>query len=179
MPDLGPERPLLPSVLDRLIDLDPTVNREAPRSRNQSLRELRQSVRRDLENLLNTRVRGVPWPADLKELKYSLVNYGIPDLTGVSVVSSKDRDQLCREIEAVVKRYGGAIVVKNGALEVEQRRLREVKVRVVDSPDGVERTIRFQIDAVLEVEPAPEPIQFDSTLRLTTGTFEVKGAGGG
>src|SRR5580693_7890058 len=114
MPEIGPDRPLLPSVLDRLIDSDPTVRREAPRGRNQSLRELKQSVRRDLESLLNTRVRCLPWPSDLKELKHSLVNYGIPDLTGVSAGSSKERDQLCREIESVVKRYGGSVVIKNG-----------------------------------------------------------------
>ena len=72
-------------MLDRLIDHEPEVRRESPRSRNQVLRELKQSVRRDLENLLNTRVRCVPLPPELKELKQSLVNYGIPDLTGASL----------------------------------------------------------------------------------------------
>ena len=72
-------------MLDRLLDHEPDVRREAPRSRNQVLRELKQSVRRDLENLLNTRVRCIPLPPELKELKQSLVNYGIPDLTGASL----------------------------------------------------------------------------------------------
>ena len=179
MPEIGSDQPLLPSVLDRLLDYEPTIRREAPRSRNQSLRDLKQSVRRDLENLLNTRIRCVPWPADLKELKHSLVNYGIPDLTGASVGSSKEREQLCREIENVIKRYGGSIVVKNGVIGVEERRLRRVKVKLVDSAESHDRTIRFQIDAVLQAEPAPEPIQYDSTLRLTTGTFELKGEGNG
>ena len=52
-------------------------------------------------------------------------------------------------------------------------------MRLVDQPDPIDRTIRFHIDAILQAEPAPEPIQFDSTLRLTTGTFEVKGEGNG
>jgi type VI secretion system protein ImpF len=179
MPEVGPDRPLLPSVLDRLLDADPGVSREAPKSRNQSLRELKQSVRRDLEDLLNTRVRCVPPPPELKELKHSLVTYGIPDVTGISIASPRERDRLCREIEGVVKRYGGAVVIKNGVPDVEERRLRKVKVRIVDTPDAIDRTIKFQIDAILEVEPAPEPIQLDSTLRLTTGTFEVKGEGNG
>ena len=175
MPEIESDQPLLPSVLDRLIDDNPSVRREAPRSRSVSLKELKESVRRDLQNLLNTRIRCVPWPAALKELKYSLVNYGIPDQTGASVGSSKDREQLCRDIENVVKRYGGAIQIRNGAPEVGERRLMKVRVKLVDPTESIDRTIRFQIDAVLKAEPAPEPIQFDSTLRLTTGTFEVKG----
>jgi type VI secretion system protein ImpF len=174
MPEIESDQPLLPSVLDRLIDNEPTVRHEAARSRNQSLRELKHSVRRDLENLLNTRIRCIPWPADLKELKYSLVNYGIPDLTGAAVGSSKEREQLCRDIESVVKRYGGSIKIRNGTVEVEERRIRKVKVRLLDPNESIDRTIRFQIEAMLQAEPAPEPIQFDSTLRLTTGTFEVK-----
>jgi len=48
MPRISPDQPLLPSVLDRLLDDDPGVSRDPPRSRHQVLRELKQSVRRDL-----------------------------------------------------------------------------------------------------------------------------------
>jgi type VI secretion system protein ImpF len=161
MPEIRPDQPLIPSVLDRLIDQDPDVRREAPRSRNQVLRELKQAVRRDLENLLNTRMRCVPWAPEMKQLKKSLVNYGLPDLTGSSPVSPKDREEFRRTIEAVVKQY--------------ETRLRKLRVRLIDSPNSIDRTIRFHIDAVLQAEPAPEPISFDSTLRLATGSFEVKG----
>ncbi len=41
-----------PSVLDRLIDLDPLESREAAKSRSAGLQELKASVRRDLEWLL-------------------------------------------------------------------------------------------------------------------------------
>jgi type VI secretion system protein ImpF len=161
MPAIKPDQPLLPSVLDRLIDHEPDVRREAPRGRNQLLRDLRQSVRRDLENLLNTRLRCVPWPAELKELKRSLVNYGIPDLTGASLGSPKEREDFRRTIQTVLSLF--------------ERRLKKLSVRLVDPAESVERTIHFQIDAVLLADPAPEPIQFDSYLRLTTGSFEVKG----
>jgi type VI secretion system protein ImpF len=175
MPEFESDQPLLASVLDRLIDDNPGVRRQAPRSRNASLKDLKESVRRDLQNLLNTRVRCVPWPRELKELEYSLLNYGVPDPTGVAVGSSKERDKLCRDIESVVKRYGGAIEFRSGAAAIGGRRLRKVKVTLLDPAESIDRTIRFQIEAVLQVEPAPETIQFDSTLRLATGTFEVKG----
>ena len=50
-----PNQPLVPSVLDRLLDDNPGAKSEPPQSRHQVLRDLKQSVRRDLENLLNTR----------------------------------------------------------------------------------------------------------------------------
>jgi type VI secretion system protein ImpF len=161
MPEINPEQPLLPSLLDRLIDNEPEVRRDPPRGRNQTLRELKQAVSRDLENLLNTRVRCAPWPPEMKELKQSLVNYGIPDLTGASFGSSKERDEFRRTIQAAITQH--------------EPRLRRLTVRLVDPSEALDRTVRFVIDAVLQAEPAPEPIQFDSTLRLTTGTFEVKG----
>jgi type VI secretion system protein ImpF len=129
------------------------------------LRELKQSVRRDLENLLNTRIRCVPWAPAMKHLKRSLVNYGIPDLTGSSPVSPQDREEFRRTIEAVVKQ--------------NETRLKKLRVRLTDSPHSIDRAIHFHIDAVLQAEPAPEPISFDSTLRLATGSFEVKGEANG
>jgi type VI secretion system protein ImpF len=151
---------LLPSVLDRLIDDDPHVSREPPRNRNQLVRDLKQAVRRDLENLLNTRVRSLSYSTDLDELKQSLASYGIPDLTGLSLGSSKEREEFRRAIQAIILQF--------------EPRLKKLEVRLIDQTETIERTIRFHIEAVLEAEPAPEPIAFDSTVRLTTGSFEVK-----
>ena len=97
------EPKLVSSVLDRLIDEEPEVQREAPRSRNQVLRELKQAVRRDLENLLNTRRRCQGWPGELKELEKSLVNYGLPDFMGANVASEEGRQQLCQALEAAIR----------------------------------------------------------------------------
>ena len=160
MAEIRTDQLLLPSVLDRLIDLEPQVHREAPQGRNQLLRELKQAVRRDLENLLNTRVRCVPYPPELAELRQSLVNYGIPDLTGAFLGSNKERDEFRRTIQAVILLY--------------EPRLKKLSVTLHDQ-EALDRTIRFHIEATLEAEPAPEPVAFDSMLRLTTGTFEVKG----
>jgi type VI secretion system protein ImpF len=161
MAAIRPDQLLNPSVLDRLIDHDPQVGREPPRSRNQMLRDLKQAVRRDLENLLNTRVRCVSTTAELKELKQSLVNYGIPDLTGASLGSSKEREEFRRTIQSVILLY--------------EPRLKKPTVRLLDQSETIDRTIRFHIEAVLVAEPAPEPIALSSTVRLPTGSFEVKG----
>lgn len=162
---IGPDQPLVPSVLDRLIDHEPGNSREPTRSRNQILRELKASVCRDLENLLNTRVRCVPWQPGLKEVQQSLANYGIPDITAASLGTEKERQEFCQVLRTVILQY--------------ERRLKKLEIRLKQGVDLVERSVTFQIDAVLQAEPAPEPITFESSLNLPTGTFRVKGKGKG
>ena len=88
------DQPLVPSVLDRLLDDDPDNHKEVERPRTTVLREIKQSIRRDLENLLNTRLRCVPFPQELEELERSLVNYGIPDFTQAAMGARSSRDRM-------------------------------------------------------------------------------------
>jgi len=155
------EQPLIPSILDRLIDYDPTMSREPAPSRHQVLRELKLSVRRDLENLLNSRYRCLSPPEHLKELEKSLVNYGIPDLTGSSMGSPQEREKLCGLLQKIIARH--------------EPRFKTVRVKLQDNEDPLDRTLRFRVDALLLVDPAPEPIVFDSVLKSATGSFEVRG----
>src|SRR5215204_2253353 len=94
---------LIPSLLDRLLDDDPGGPREPPAARHQLLRDLKQSVCRDLENLLNTRTRYVGWGAHLDELDRSLLSYGLPDFNSVSLASESDRKKFCRAIEEIIR----------------------------------------------------------------------------
>jgi len=155
------DQQLVPSVLDRLLDGDPEVSREAPMSRNQVLRELKLSVRRDLENLLNTRWRFTNWPPNLDDLDVSLVNYGIPDFTGVAMSSASSREQLRGVVEQVIRKF--------------EPRFKSVKVKLLENADETDRSLRLRIDALLYAEPAPEPVVFDSHLEPVSGNFAVKG----
>lgn len=151
---------LLPSVLDRLLDDEPQNRREIPASGAQALRKLKESLRRDLENLLNTRWRCESWPPDWEELDASLVNYGIPDFTGVDMSPGAGREELRRIVERVIRRF--------------EPRLKTVRVALMQNADERDRVIRFRIDALLQVEPAPEPVSFDSQLEPASATFEIK-----
>jgi type VI secretion system protein ImpF len=153
------DQPLVASVLDRLLDDHPEQQHELPKARHQLLRELKQSVRRDLENLLNTRWRCVSWPPNLDELELSLVNYGIPDFTGVNMASPAERERLRRLIEQIVRKF--------------EPRFKTVKVIMLANRDETDRTLRFRIDAMLYAEPAPEPVIFDSELEPITNSFNV------
>src|ERR1700676_598066 len=81
------------STLDRLIDRDPDVSTEPMPTRSQSVRQLKEAVRRDLEWLLKTRRVAVPPDESLKEVNRSLYVYGLPDFTSFRL---KDQDKLVR-----------------------------------------------------------------------------------
>jgi len=151
---------LQPSLIDRLIDREPGNRKEAQDSRNQSLKELKDSVRRDLEWLLNSRRCPVEPPASAKELRRSVYFYGLPDTTGMSIASGEDRNRLARMLEGVVSAY-------------EPRLLNvTVSMKPVTADSHV---LRFQIEALLRSEPAPARVFFDTTLELTKGEYEVAG----
>ncbi|PWT92717.1 MAG: type VI secretion system baseplate subunit TssE [Blastocatellia bacterium] len=147
------------SVLDRLLDYEPEVSREPIASRSKSLRQLKQSVMRDLEWLLNTRQIAGGIPEDLKEANDSIVMFGLPDFTVLSMESPDDQKYIKHEIEQAVRRF--------------EQRLEGVQVSI-EPVLSTERIIHFRIDARLKVDPAPEPITFDTVLQLGSGQYQVR-----
>lgn len=159
---MASKQSLSPSILDRLLDYDPGVDKDPPVSPAQAVRDLHQSVRRDLETLLNTRCRCGEYPAGFSELDESLVNFGIPDFTGANLASAENREEFRRAIESIIRKY--------------EPRFKSVRVTLLDNVEPLDRTLRFRIDALVHAEPAPEPVVFDSLLEPVTRSVEVKGA---
>ena len=149
------------SVLDRLIDREPKSQSEAPLTRSQSVRLLKAAVQRDLEWLLNSK-QTLGALTGLPHLDASAWSYGLPDLSASSLTSAVDRERLRLAIEAAIRRF--------------EPRLQGVEVTPVEARAS-DRSIRFRIDAMLRVDPAPEPVTFDSMLQLTTKAFHVRGDG--
>lgn len=58
------------------------------------------------------------------------------------------------------------------AISLFEPRLENVQVQLVQG-DGGEKIMRFRIDARLKVEPAPEPVTFDTLLQLSNGQYVV------
>src|SRR5262249_27140855 len=85
---IGVERGLQPSLLDRLID---------PESAGTAIligydeRKMRDAVRRDLEELLNTRQTHVGLSPGYVELNRSILAYGLPDLVSLEAITAKQR----------------------------------------------------------------------------------------
>ena len=94
-----------PSVLDRLIDLERAASVDPPANRTQSVRQLKASLRRDLEWLLNTRRNPDEAPEAYEHLSHSLYNYGLPDVSAMSVDSPRDRNRLLRMVELTIQMF--------------------------------------------------------------------------
>ena len=161
MPRWEPDQTVEQSLLERLIDLEPKNATEQPVTRAQSVRQLKASLRRDLEWLLNTRRTPEAVGGNFQELERSLFNYGLQDLTTLNWESTHDRMYLARMIETVL-----------GAFEP---RLRRIKVSPVGDLSANQHVLRFQIDGLLDMKPVAERISFDTVLQLSSGEYQVKG----
>jgi type VI secretion system protein ImpF len=150
------------SVLDRLIDLEPRTQIEAPLSRSQSVRILKAAVHRDLEWLLNTRRIFLEPEESLKEVHRSLFVYGLADLSSYTMGSAADQAKLVRHILGVVKLF--------------EPRLGNVQVVPIESSGGTGlQELRLRIDGLLLMDPSPEPVSFDTVIELKSGVCRIAG----
>jgi type VI secretion system protein ImpF len=147
-------------LLDRLIDDAPDQQRDPPVSAGDSLVALRNSVRRDLEALLNARRRWRSWPAHMTQLATSPLGYGIPDFASGAFNEALRREELRSEIEETIRRF--------------EPRFLSVRVHLVDTQERLETTLRLRIEAMLHAEPAPEAVTFDTLVDPTTDEVVVR-----
>jgi type VI secretion system protein ImpF len=155
----GAREPVQLSVLDRLLDDAPDERADPPTGRRAALAALRAAVRRDLEALLNSRLRPRSTPRDLAHVDDSVVGFGIPDFVAVSAEGGEWRERLRRAVEDRIRRH-------------EPRFLR-VAVTLAAEGEGLERSIRFRIEALMRADPAPEQLSFDSRIEPAVRLLSV------
>lgn len=160
MSRIDKKKNLRPSILDRLFDNDPDNKVEPEKNKHQQLKDLRNSVRRDLENILNTRYRMLEPPSNFSELEYSVLNYGLPDLATVNINDFNKKKEFTRQLEKMLKNF--------------EPRFKTVSVNFTDNKDKTDRTLRFRINATLYADPAPEVVIFDSILEPASRTVNVE-----
>ncbi len=159
----APERTVRPSILDRLIDERPRESTDVEVGRAESEARFRRSVLRDLEWLLNTRRTTRPASRSQTELRASVYQYGIPDVTSLSADSSEARGYLLSQVDEAIRLF--------------EPRLTGVRVRLVQGGggDGGRRAVRLRVEATLLMDPNPERIVFDTVLETSSGSFVVQG----
>lgn len=146
------------SILDRLVDYEPAVSHEPVQFRLLNIGQIKASVIRDLENLLNTKRHILVPPASYKELNNSLFVYGLRDFTSQNPKSLSVRQQLRQDIEKTISRF--------------DPRLRNVTV-ILEAPGQNARNLRFRINALLVMEPAAEPVAFDTYFDVNRGEYVI------
>ncbi|MFL6656568.1 MAG: type VI secretion system baseplate subunit TssE [Massilia sp.] len=150
-----------PGLFDRLLDVPVKGATSATVSR-MSVEDLKDSVARDLEALLNTRT---VIPEELlkryPECSRSIVTYGLNDFAGRSLSSHDDRAYICLCLEKAIARH--------------EPRLRNVKASLEVREDAINR-LNFAITALMVVSSSQEPVNFDAVLQPSSLHYTISKA---
>ncbi len=141
------------SLLDRLCDVD-----EWPTTRHSSMRMYRESVKRDVEYLLNSRRPPIAGMSAYPKAAASVMNYGLPDINSYSD-SGTDQNSLLMAIIQTLRNY--------------EPRIQNLRVFIVRT-ETMSRSLRFHVEGQIMFDTQVEDIQFDTVLELTRGEYEVK-----
>ncbi len=158
---------LQPSLLDRLTDNHPENSQETREQRVLSLRQLRQSVLRDLSWLLNT--TAFDSMVDLSEFpdaSHSVLNYGTPTLSGLTL-SNLDAQRIQTKVKQAIADFEPRILANS------------LKVDLIKADQFMNhKALSFNIEGDLWAQPLPIHLFIRSDLDLETGEVTVKDLGG-
>ena len=163
MSELLQKERLQPSLLDRLADDEPYKKTESREQRVLSFHKLKQSVLRDLQWLLNAGcLDSVQDLSEYPQVKQSVLNFGIPDLTGTTA-SNVDSTTLER-------------MLRQRILDFEPRILpRSLKIRITEKDEH--NVVIFEIEGELWSQPIPERLYLKTILDLELGNVVIKSEG--
>ncbi|MGD0909810.1 MAG: type VI secretion system baseplate subunit TssE [Candidatus Acidiferrales bacterium] len=130
-----------------------------PETRPESVDKYRQSLKRDLEWLLNTRQPVMPELDSYSAVSASALNYGFPDIRSFDGSAGKERNALTSALEKCIR--------------VFEPRIHEPQVYLVRS-DHLNRSLMFHIEGQVSYEDMDEEVKFDTVLELISGEYEVK-----
>jgi len=161
MAELTTQERLQPSLLDRLTDEEPGVRDESRERRVISATRLRDCVTRDLGWLLNSvQLEATQDLEAYPAVRSSVLNFGIPDLTGVAV-SRINVDTLRQHVRDAILRF--------------EPRLTEASLRVIVETSGrMDRAaLRFRIESEMWAQPIPLNLYLKTEVDLETGRLKV------
>ena len=134
-------------LFDRLVDYASTEPTEVRPLRILTMEELRESVRRELDRLLNSRC--TLREEELQGRRLTVLEYGLPDYSGWYTRDPNAQKRLA----ALVKR----------TVEAYEPRLSDVEVRVDDAPQN-ERRLRVFVAGNIRIGDVVEAVSFPLAL---------------
>ncbi len=150
-----------PGLFDRLMNV-PVHGASSGTVTRLSIEDLKDSVARDLEALLNTRT-AIPelLLKEYPECGRSLVTYGLQDFAGRSLSSPNDRAHICACLEKAIARH--------------EPRLQNVRASLEVRDDAI-NCLNFAITALLVVSRSQEPVNFDAVLQPSSLHYTISKA---
>jgi type VI secretion system protein ImpF len=128
--------------------------------RDCSIEQVKASVARDVEDLLNARVGSKSVPSDFPLVRLSVLNYGLTDFSALGLLSPGGRGVACLSIARTIEDHDG--------------RLKNVVVSIKDGVAvGAKSSFSFAIHARLHLDPFIEHIQFDAVLDPISASYSV------
>lgn len=124
-----------------------------------SIRDLRESVARDLEDLLNSRIGSLDSGIENYSMaKQSVLQFGIMDFVGLSTANPMDREKICQSITQ--------------SIAAHEPRLKQIKVEMLMEGHNT-GALCLSIQAFLNIHPLYEPVVFDALLKPTTQQYVI------
>jgi len=163
MAELTQKERLQPSLLDRLIDDDPTSRVESREQRVFAMAKLRELVLRDLAWLLNCEsLENIEDLDDFPYVRQSVVNFGVPALSGTTLSGTN--------LAKLEKR------VREAVYNFEPRILHDsVVIRAFKSDSEMsKKSLAIEIEGELWAQPIPLRLFLRTEVDLDTGTVTVK-----
>lgn len=124
-----------------------------------NIQELKNSVARDIEELLNTRSIHFDQLDSFPHAKKAIINFGILDFVGLSTANPLHRDQICKAIQETICN--------------QETRLSHVQVLMHIDSDHV-GSLLLTIRGVLNLQPISEPVIFDAVLNPSTQQYSIR-----
>lgn len=168
MADLNAVDRLQPCLLDRLFDDEPRKNIEGRQDKVVSLHRYKEGIKRDIEWLLNSKSRFSHLDdGRFREVKRSVLNFGIRDFTGLSSenLNARELEQALSEaLTAFEPRIlPGTLSVRH--LSVDQHS----KLKELHSINA----LHFEISGKIWAEPVPQDFVLRTEITLEDGAISV------
>lgn len=156
-----------PGLFDRLLgapNRGPGTGAARQGAQRLTIDELKDTVARDLEALLNTRssMSEESLKTVYPECSHSMVTYGLADFADLCLSSPTDRAAICASIEQTIACH--------------EPRLQKVRARLDLQGESVNR-LNFSITAVLVASVSQEPVNFDAVLTPSTLQYSISKSG--
>jgi type VI secretion system protein ImpF len=148
------------SVFDRLLDFEPDMQAERPVGIGERLHRAKDSIRRDLEVLLNTQQPIGEEMKALPEIQTSLLKFGTPGFHGLMLATRQQRLRLAFAIQELIN--------------VFEPRLFKVSVGLGDEKSETNRLLHLRLRASFKFDDNEETLVFDTTLDPAIRQFKIE-----